>query len=77
MGLSFIRAGAVGIESGKYPWYLPDSGQEEKLRPALRCMRVACYRARPALRYFTWLKRGKNDITMPSLLFAGRALLPI
>ena len=29
-GIAFIRVGAVGIESGKYLRYFPDSGQEEK-----------------------------------------------
>ena len=35
-GISFIRAGTVGIETGKYQRYLPVSGQEEKLIPEPR-----------------------------------------
>lgn len=31
--MAFIRVGAVGIESGKYRRYFPDSGREEKAIP--------------------------------------------
>ncbi len=34
--MSFIRVGAVGIEFVKYQRYFANSGQEEKLMPALR-----------------------------------------